>query len=133
MNSRTRIEPEPEVDTIATLVIGATIEVHRTLGPGFLESVYEDALAVELRQNALPFSRQHPVAVCYRGVAVGHQRLDLLVAEKLIVEIKAVEQLLPIHTAQVISYLKATGLHLGLLINFNVTRLQSGIKRLVRS
>lgn len=128
-----RREPDQRVDAIARSVIGAAIEVHRVLGPGFLEAVYEDALAVELAQCKLPFERQYPVVVVYRAVSVGHQRLDFLVDKQLVLEVKAVERLAPIHTAQVLSYLKATGLHLGLLVNFNTVRLQAGIKRLVRS
>lgn len=106
------------------------IEVHRALGPGFFESVYEAALAIELLAGGVPFVRQSAVSVLYKGHGVGEGRLDLLVGSRLIVELKAVEALLPIHTAQVMSYLKATGYHLGLL-NFNVPVLRSGLKRIV--
>jgi len=126
-----RKEPEPEVDELARRVIGAALEVHRALGPGYLESVYEEALAVEFQLQAIPFERQKPVTVAYKGHFVGEGRLDYLVAEKLIVELKAVDALAPIHKAQVISYLKTTGLQLALLINFNVPFLKQGIQRVV--
>ena len=125
------IEPAQHIDRLAHAVIGAALEVHRCLGPGFLESVYEDALCVELSARRIPFARQHPIAVEYKGHAVGECRLDLLVGDLLIVELKAVDELAPIHQAQLMSYLKATGLPLGLLINFNVPVLKRGIKRIV--
>lgn len=124
-------EPSEAVDRLATSVIGAAIEVHRHLGPGYLESVYEEALGIELTLREISFDRQKPVAVLYKGHSVGEGRLDLLVENLLIVELKAVEALAEIHKAQVISYLKATDLQLGLLINFNVPVLKQGIKRVV--
>lgn len=114
-------------------MIGSAIEVHRLLGPGFLESVYEEALCVELSLRGIPFARQVPVGVPYKGNTVGEARLDLLVDECLVVELKAVETIAPIHVAQVISYLKATRLRLGLLITFNVTWLRRGIKRVIHT
>ncbi|MGD0139148.1 MAG: GxxExxY protein [Tepidisphaeraceae bacterium] len=126
-------EPDEELDRLAHEVIGAAIEVHRILGPGFLESIYEEALCVELKLRAIPFQRQVTVRVVYKGVAIGQGRLDLLVHGKLIVEIKTVETLAPIHTAQSISYLKATGHQLALLINFNAAILKDGIKRIILS
>ena len=126
-------EPSTEIDQLARAVIGAAIEVHRVLGPGFLESIYEEALCIELESRGIPFARQVPVAVDYKGRKIGESRLDLLVGESLIVELKAVEALAPIHSAQVISYLKATRRHLGLLINFNVPVLREGLKRIVLS
>ena len=95
--------------------------------------MYEEALCVELKLRGIPFQRQVPVPVSYKGVAIGQSRLDLLVREKLIVEIKTVEALAPIHTAQAISYLKATGHQLAILINFNAAVLKDGIKRIVLS
>lgn len=127
------IEPAAHIDRIAHAVIGAAIEVHRMLGPGYLESVYETALAVELSIRQIDHQRQVPIAVLYKDQSVGEGRLDLLVENLLIIELKAVESLLPIHHAQVVSYLKATQLQLGLLINFNVPVLKSGIKRIIRS
>jgi len=126
-------EPNRELDQLAHAVIGAAIEVHRALGPGFLESVYEEALSFELEQRAVPFTRQHVISVSYKGRPVGEGRLDMLVAGRLVVELKAVDELAPIHMAQVISYLKATGHKLGLLINFNVPILKQGIRRVVLS
>ena len=125
------VEPTKELDRLASATIGAAIEVHRQLGPGYLESIYEEALSIELDARRIPFARQVPVAVTYKGHAVGEGRLDLLIAGNLIVELKAVDALAPIHVAQVLSYLKATGHPLGLLMNFNVPTLKSGIKRIV--
>jgi GxxExxY protein len=127
------MEPDEELDQLAHAVIGAAIEVHRHLGPGFLEAVYEEALCVELSSRHIPFVRQAPLAVRYKGHAVGESRLDVLVANALVVELKAVEAIVPVHVAQVMSYLKATGHKLGLLINFNVPFLKSGIKRIILS
>ncbi len=112
-------------------VIGAAISVHRELGPGFLESVYESALCVELECLAIPYTRQVVVELGYRGRPVGEGRIDLLVDGFLVVELKAVETILPIHEAQVLSYLKATGHPVGLLINFNVVALRRGVRRVV--
>jgi len=126
-------EPDVRLDDLAHAVIGAAIEVHRELGPGYLESVYEDAMAVELELRGIPFRRQVGMTVMYKGRPVGEGRFDMLVANDLVVEYKAVESLLPVHFAQVLSYLKAGRLRLGLLINFNVPLLKEGIKRVIRS
>ncbi len=126
-------EPSTEIDQLAHSIIGAAIEVHRNLGPGFLESLYEESLCIELRLRGIVFERQKVISVAYKGYTVGESRLDLLVNQCLIVELKAVETILPVHMAQVMSYLKATGCHLGLLINFNVPILKQGIKRIVLS
>jgi GxxExxY protein len=126
-------EPDEKSDQLANRVIGAAIEVHRILGPGFLESTYEEALCVELGLRSIPFERQVPVGILYKDVEIAQGRLDVLVAGNLIVELKTVEQLAPIHEAQVISYLKTTGRHLALLINFNVTVLKNGLKRVIPS
>ena len=126
-------EPERELDELAHAVIGCAIEVHRHLGPGFLEGVYEHAMAVELRLRGIPFERQKEIAVSYKECPVGEGRLDFLIFDRLILELKAVEALAPIHTAQLLSYLKATSLHLGLLINFNVPVLKLGLRRVVNS
>jgi GxxExxY protein len=124
-------EPSKELDLLAHEVIGAAIEVHRLIGPGFLESVYEEALSVELNLRKIPFTRQVIIGVNYKGHAVGEGRLDFLVGGKLVVELKAVDTFAPIHTAQLLSYLKATSRHLGLLINFNTPILKNGLKRIV--
>ncbi|MGB4861397.1 MAG: GxxExxY protein [Tepidiformaceae bacterium] len=127
-------EPDQRTDALATAVIGAAIEVHRSLGAGYLESVYEQAMAIEFAIRGIDFARQPIFEVNYKGEPVGQDRLDFLVGGLLVVELKAVTELAPIHTAQVISYLKATGLKLGLLINFNVQVLsKGGIKRIIRS
>jgi len=126
-------EPIPARDEeIAHHVIGAAIEAHRLLGPGFLESVYEKALMYELHLRGLKVERQKDILVPYKDIRIEGQRLDLLVGGRVIVELKTVEAIAPIHQAQLPSYLKATGLRLGLLINLNVQVLKEGIKRLVR-
>lgn len=130
---KTFVEPDQKTDDLAHAVIGAAIEVHRHLGPGFLESVYEEALCVELAVREISFERQKEINVTYKGHQIGRQRVDLLVGQSLIVELKTVEELAEIHKAQVISYLKATGLMLGLLINFNVPVLKNGMQRVVYS
>ncbi len=114
-------------------VIGAAIEVHRALGPGFLESVYEESLCMELYDRGIPFTRQCEVIIRYKSRDVGMGRMDLLVDNTLIVELKAVDALAPIHTAQLLSYLRTTGYPLGLLINFNAVILKDGIRRIILS
>jgi GxxExxY protein len=126
-------EPSPDHDEIARQVIGAAIEVHRELGPGFIEGVYESALQAEFELRGIPYKQQLTIGVEYKGLSVGEGRPDFLVHDAVVVELKAVEALHPVHTAQVISYLKAAKLQLGLLINFNVPLLKSGIKRIVLS
>ena len=130
---KTFAEPVKRVDELARAVIGAAIEVHRHLGPGFLEGLYEEALSLELADAGIAFERQKEIGVVYKGRTIGKHRLDLLVDGNLIVELKTVDELADIHKAQVISYLKATGFPLGLLINFNVPVLRSGIQRIVYS
>ena len=124
-------EPPRDVDFVASAVIGAALEVHRHLGPGFLESVYERALSNELAHRNIVFERQKVSTVFYKTRPVGDHRVDFLVECKLIVELKAIERIMPIHQAQLISYLKAANLSLGLLINFNVKWLRDGIQRVV--
>lgn len=104
--------------------IGCALSVHRELGPGFLESVYHNAMTVSLLNKEVPFESERRATVWFQGVEVGHHCLDLVVRESIVVELKAVEEFADIHFAQVKSYLRATGLRLGLLINFNATRLQ---------
>jgi GxxExxY protein len=112
-------------------VIGAAIEVHRTLGPGFLESVYELALAIELEHRGIPFVRQVPIELGYRGRPVGEGRIDMIVDRTLVLELKAVEKIISLYEQQLLSYLKVTDLRLGLLINFNVGVLTQGVRRVV--
>lgn len=126
-------EPDKYLNQLAHDVIGAAIEVHRTLGPGFLESVYEEAMCIELKIRNLAFEQQKTFAVNYKGYPVGESRLDILVENCPIVELKAVEALESIHKAQLISYLRSTGYLLGLLINFNVPVLINGVQRIVLS
>ena len=125
------LELDHTTEKLAYRVIGCAIEVHRVIGPGFLEGVYENALAVELTHQGIDYQQQVPVRMEYRGINVGTGRIDLLIEERIIVELKTVEHLAPIHQAQTISYLKATGLELGLLINFNTDVLKNSIKRIV--
>ena len=123
-----------DIDEISKAVIGAAIEVHRHLGPGLLESTYEHCLAHELSLRGIPFEQQKPCGVNYKGATldIGY-RLDLLVADRLIVELKSVKNLEPIHMAQTLSYLKLTDKRLALLINFNVRLLKDGIKRIAHN
>jgi len=117
---------------LSEAVIGAAIEVHQHLGPGLLESSYEACLCRELDLRSIPYERQKELPLDYKGVRVDcGYRLDLVVAGLLIVEIKAVEQLLPIHEAQLLTYLRLTRLRLGLLLNFNATTLKRGVRRVV--
>lgn len=113
-------------------VIGAAIQVHKALGPGLLESVYEECMSVEMELLGIPFERQKHLPISYRGVQVAASyRNDLLVDGRVVVDLKAVERLHPVHDAQLLTYLRLTGCHVGLLINFNVAILIDGIKRLV--
>ena len=121
-----------ELNRVSESVIGAAIAVHRELGPGLLESAYEACLEFELKDRGVEVRRQVELPVRYRGVLVDAGfRLDLLVQESVVVELKAVERLDKIHEAQLHTYLRLTGLHLGLLLNFNVVRLVDGVKRVV--
>ena len=119
-----------EQDPLTYRIIAAAMSVHSDLGPGLLESVYQNALCVELQEQGMRYRAEQPVDVVYRGQHVGHLYADVIVEERVILELKSVEKLAPIHTAQLITYLKATGLKTGLLINFNVRHLRDGIKRL---
>jgi GxxExxY protein len=113
-------------------IIGSAIEVHRVLGPGLLESIYESALAHEVALRGLQVDRQVPVPVAYKGVELPTGiRLDLRIADRVIVEVKSVERLHEVHRAQLLTYLKLTGLRIGLLFNFNVEFLRSGMRRIV--
>jgi GxxExxY protein len=121
-----------EVNQITEAVIGAAIEVHRTLGPGLLESVYEECLCRELSLRNIPFKRQVSLPISYKGIYLDSgYRLDLLVDGMVVVEIKAVEQVLPVHEVQLVTYLKLGSWPVGLLLNFNVPILKKGIIRRV--
>ena len=117
---------------ISNLIIGAALKVHKTLGPGLLESAYEECLCHELTKNNLKIEKQKPLPVIYDNMRLDcGYRIDLLVESKVIIEIKSIETLKDIHLAQVITYLKLSGCKLGILINFNVKQLKYGIKRVV--
>jgi GxxExxY protein len=117
---------------ITEQVIGAAIEVHRHTGPGLLESVYEECLCYELSQLRLSFQRQVPLPVSYKGVKLDcGYKMDVVVDDAVIVELKTVERILPVHTAQLLTYLKLSGKQVGLLMNFNEAVLRRGLKRLV--
>lgn len=118
-------------ETLISNIIGAAIEVHRELGPGYLEKVYERAMVIELRNRGLTCATQVPVAVCYKGEIIHGQILDIVVEGKVILELKSVEIILPIHEAQILSYLKSTNYSAGLLINFKEYLVKDGIKRFV--
>jgi GxxExxY protein len=121
-------------ENLTDQVIGLSIRVHRELGPGLLESVYETCLAHELKHAGIPFRRQATIPVRYRDILLHTGfRADILVADDLIVEIKAVERLVPAHEAQLLTYLRMSGCQVGLLLNFNAVRLKDGMRRLVRS
>ena len=118
-------------DPVASRVIASLIEVHRTLGPGLLESAYEACVCRELSLRGIPFERQRRIPIAYKGLQLRSGfRVDLIVDETLIVEIKAVERMLPIHVAQALTYLKLTGLDAAILVNFNVRALKDGLRRL---
>ena len=121
-----------DVNKTTEVIIGAAIEVHRHLGPGLLESAYEECLCQELTLRKIPFKRQFPLPVSYKGKSLDcGYCIDLLVNDEVVVELKTVEKLLPIHEAQTLTYMKLGGWHVGLLLNFNVSVLKNGIKRLV--
>jgi len=125
------IEPPRHLDEYARKVIEAALTVHRHLGPGFPEGVYEEALVIELAVRGISFQRQLEIPITYNGHAIARFQLDLLVEDELVVELKAVESLHPLHRAQVISYLRAGRFQLGLLINFNVFALLQGVRRVI--
>lgn len=129
-----RIEPSPELERVMREIVDSAISVHRTLGPGLLESVYERCLAYELKIRGLAVAQQVPAPIKYKDLVIeAGLRMDMLVSDEVIVEIKAVERLLPLHEAQLLTYLKVTGKQIGLLINFNTPHLRDGLRRLVNS
>lgn len=120
-----------DLNVITEMIIGCAIEVHRNLGPGLLESIYENALCFELDRINVKYDKQLKIPIVYKGLSLGEYRLDLLVDNEIIVEIKAVERNDPVFEAQILTYLKVTGKKLGLLINYNVPVLKNGIKRII--
>ncbi len=124
--------PTPRINEITRTIIGAAMKVHSTLGPGLLESAYEACLLFELHDAGLKAESQVPLPVIYKGVRIDlGYRLDLVVEDSVIVELKSVEAIEPVHKAQLLSYLKLSARHVGLIINFNVVHLKDGIQRLV--
>lgn len=122
------------LDLITEKIIGAAIEVHKGLGPGLLESAYEECLCYELSQMGLSFTRQEPLPVTYKNVKLDcGYKMDLVVEDVIIIEIKAVERIIPIHEAQLLSYLKMRNKKVGLIINFHVPVLKNGLKRIVNN
>ncbi len=112
-------------------ILRCGVEVHRALGPGLFENVYESAMCVELEANNIPFRRQVAVPLLYRGQIISEHRVDLIVDDKVLVEIKSVDRLAPIHMTQLLTYLRVTSLHVGLLLNFNSPTLRAGVRRVV--
>ncbi len=126
------VATERQENDISGKIIGAAIEVHKKLGPGLLESAYEECLCCEMQLRGIEFKRQVPLSLNYKGIVLDcGYRLDLLVEDKVIVELKSVECLEPIHEAQMLTYLKLRNAWLGLIINFNVIMLKDGVRRLV--
>ena len=122
------------LDGLTHKILGASIAIHRALGPGLLESAYEECLCHELDLEGLAFQRQKPLPVRYKSVNLDcGYRLDVLIEESVIVELKTVESILPVHTAQLLTYLKLANIQVGLLINFNVAVLKHGVKRIVNN
>ena len=125
-------DTEEESNRVSHQIIGGAIEVHRQLGPGLLESSYEECLAHELGLRRIPFKRQLQLPLVYKGIRLdAGYRIDLQVADRVVVEVKAVEHILPVHEVQLLTYLRLTGMWLGLLLNFHSVVLQRGIRRIV--
>jgi GxxExxY protein len=121
-----------EFDEMSSRILGAALEVHRELGPGLLESAYEKALAVELQMAGIPYTRQAEIAINYKGVIIECGfRADILIEKLLIVELKSVDKLIPLHEAQLLTYMRLAQVPVGLLLNFNAIRLKDGMKRMV--
>ena len=133
MGLRIASKLDEQTETLIYNVIGAAIEVHRELGPGYLEKVYEKAMSLELTHRKLEHATQVPVAVYYKGEKISGEVMDIVVRGRVLIELKSVESILPIHEAQVLSYLKSTGAPAALLINFKEVILKKGIKRFIQS
>lgn len=134
INSREGAKTRRDVEEVSAVVVDAALQLHRDLGPGLLESVYEAVLAKMLEEEGLPVERQKPVPIHYRGIEISEGfRLDLLVDNQLIVELKSVEKIHPVHPKQLLTYLRLMDLPLGLLINFGAPLLKEGLKRIVNN
>jgi GxxExxY protein len=120
-----------EVELLVTKTIGCCVSVHKELGPGLLENVYARAVRIELSLSEIPFESEYVVPISYRGVFLCHQRIDLVVAGQIVVELKSIERLAAVHRAQVLNYLRAAHLRIGLLVNFNVPVIQDGLRRFI--
>jgi GxxExxY protein len=119
-----------EINQITQIIIGCAIEVHKNLGPGLLESAYEECLAFELAKTGLRIEKQKPIPVIYKDIKLDYgYRIDILVENAVVIELKTVDEFNPVHEAQILTYMKFSRMSVGLLINFNVTLLKSGIKR----
>jgi GxxExxY protein len=129
--TRTFVSISAEVERVGRALLEAGLEVHRSLGPGFIERIYEEALCHQLTWRSVSFERQKVIQVLYKNMPLGEQRIDLVVGGLVIVELKAVDKILPLHEAQLLSYLKATNLRLGFILNFNVPLFKNGIRRMV--
>jgi len=123
---------DTDIETLSEKVVHAFFEVHKTIGPGYLEKIYEDCLCEELKLQGLFYERQSPLNIIYKNKKIPTQyRLDLVIENKIIVELKCVEKILPVHKAQLMSYLKMSGLELGFLINFNSVLMKDGLQRII--
>ena len=122
---------DDETERVGAIVIGAAIEVHRHLGPGFLERIYHDALCIELTARGMPYERERSVAIVYKGISIPGQRIDLVVGERVVIELKASNRVDALQHARAISYLRAVKLRLALVLNFNLLTMKEGICRIV--
>ena len=134
MNRTEHVAADPAlaaINQITERIIGCAIEVHRQLGPGLLEQTYETAMCIELRESGLAFERQPAISIEYKGSRIGEHRADLIVAGTVVVELKSVDRFDPVFAAQILTYLRCTGLRVGLLINFSGRVLRTGIRRFI--
>ena len=122
---------DPKVEKIVSIAVDCGVDVHTVLGPGFKEPIYHRAYCLELHARGIPYECERPIEVRYKQWRIPGQRIDLIVANVVLVEIKTVKHLKQVHTSQVVSYLKTTGLRVGLLMNFNGVRLKDGLKRII--
>jgi len=120
---------EEDINLITEKIIGCAINIHKIPGPGLLESIYESAMCIELRETVLKFESQKPIKVVYKGQDIGKFKIDLVVENRIVVELKSTERMDPVYSAQILSYMKLGNFKYGLLINFNDSLLKSGIKR----
>lgn len=121
---------DPYTNRLSYEIVGAAIEVHRALGPGLLEAIYQNAMCVELTERNILFEKEKPISVYYKDQLVGDYRVDILVDKRIVVELKSVEKILSVHRSQIMTYLKITNCRLGLLMNFNVQMMKQGISRI---